>query len=147
MKTLYLVLKNISNKESNRSRIRKFKFCILAFSLSLIQRYLLGVKKNDNIWNLKQIMSLPEAGLPGTWPANLFWSADNKQVYFYWNPDGSKYPDLYLVGRNETEPGKLESEEFRELTALTGSFNREKTLEVYEKKGESLSLCQEQRYD
>lgn len=68
----------------------------------------------------------------GTSPSDVYWSADNRRVYFQWNPDGALSDSLYYVETDNPVPRKATAEE-RSLAAArrAGARNAAGTMLVY----------------
>src|SRR5687767_5645737 len=73
----------------------------------------------------------------GTSPANPFWSADSKTIYFSWNPVNALSDSLYKVVLPGTTPVKVEKRDRASLPAGENvTFNKNHTKIAYEKYGD-----------
>lgn len=78
----------------------------------------------------------------GTSPSAIFWSEDAKTIYFNWNPAQAKSDSLYkIVLAGDRKPQKVSPAERQLLPPATGgSYNRARTLKLYEKDGDLFLL-------
>ncbi len=72
----------------------------------------------------------------GTSPSNPFWSEDSKTIYFSWNPDKNKGDSLYKIVFPEKTAVKVTPKERRALPPITGVYDMNNSMKVYEKQGE-----------
>jgi dipeptidyl aminopeptidase/acylaminoacyl peptidase len=99
-------------------------FLVLLFSFSSFAQQL----------TVEKIMRDPK--WMGTPPANPFWSADSKTVYFSWNPANALNDSLYKVTLPLTKPVKVEKRDRVSIPTGEVNFNRNHTKAVYEKNGD-----------
>ncbi|MGV3502138.1 MAG: prolyl oligopeptidase family serine peptidase [Adhaeribacter sp.] len=76
----------------------------------------------------------------GTSPSNVTWSEDGRKLYFSWNPENNRHDSLYTVGAGGGAISKVSRQEALQLPAQEGSYNRRRTLKVYEKNGDIFLL-------
>lgn len=76
----------------------------------------------------------------GTSPGNITWAENSKQVYFSWNPENNRHDSLYAAGAGGGAIRKLGARESRELPTQEGSYNRRRTMKVFEKNGDIFLL-------
>jgi dipeptidyl aminopeptidase/acylaminoacyl peptidase len=72
----------------------------------------------------------------GTAPSNPFWSEDSKTIYFSWNPEKNMGDSLYKISLSDKKPIKVSPAERRLLPSISGDYNKNFSLKVYEKQGE-----------
>lgn len=72
----------------------------------------------------------------GTAPSGINWSADNKTVYFNWNPDQASADSLYKIVLPNRLPQKVSKKERLSLPSGFGTYNKTFTRMVYEKNGD-----------
>src|SRR5882672_2247843 len=72
----------------------------------------------------------------GVAPTNPFWGADNKTLYFNWNPDKNPGDSLYSISITDLSPKKVSPLVRRGLPYPYGTFNRARTKTLYEKNGD-----------
>ncbi|MGA0559640.1 prolyl oligopeptidase family serine peptidase [Larkinella sp. VNQ87] len=86
---------------------------------------------------IEKIMQDPK-GWIGTSPSAIFWSEDSKTIYFNWNPIQAKADSLYKINlTGDRKPLKVNPTERRLLpSASGGTYNRTRTLKLYEKDGD-----------
>jgi len=77
----------------------------------------------------------------GTSPSNVFWSWDNRSVYFNWNPDKNISDSAYVYSLSTREITKAKYTEVQLASAITnGTYNSNNTLLVYAYKGDIFLL-------
>lgn len=73
----------------------------------------------------------------GTSPDNVFWSPDNQNVYFSWNPDKQPDDSLYYAGVKNNTPRKTAAEERSVINAkAAGAWNANRSLLAYSYEGD-----------
>ncbi|MGZ3832293.1 MAG: prolyl oligopeptidase family serine peptidase [Mucilaginibacter sp.] len=72
----------------------------------------------------------------GTSPSNIHWSDDSKKIYFNWNADGGDRVEIYGITPNDTKPEKVSLDEHKALPSATGSWNKKRTIKLFEKNGD-----------
>ncbi|MGH9766666.1 MAG: TolB family protein, partial [Blastocatellia bacterium] len=77
--------------------------------------------------------------LVGYEPTRVYWSQDNKRVYFRWKRAGEarlKEPDLYVVSRDGGGLRKLSEDEAKQAPPLGGDLSKDKTMTVFADEGD-----------
>jgi len=77
--------------------------------------------------------------LVGYEPTRVYWSQDNKRVYFRWKRAGEarlKEPDLYVVNRDGGGLRKLSEDEAKLAPPLAGDLSKDKTMTVFAEEGD-----------
>lgn len=68
----------------------------------------------------------------GTSPSNIFWSYNNKQIYFNWNPEKAISDSFYSISMVSTSPNKIKYNDARFASAMhDGVYNRAKNKIVF----------------
>ncbi|KAA9349912.1 S9 family peptidase [Larkinella humicola] len=90
---------------------------------------------------VEKIMQDPK-GWIGTSPSGVFWAEDSKTIYFNWNPTKAKGDSLYKIPlTGDRKPVKVAAAERQKLPPATGgTYNRARTLKLYEKDGDLFLL-------
>lgn len=102
-------------------------FFILIFSIPVFSQQLSPL-------TVEKIMRDPK--WIGVSPSNIRWSADCKKIYFNWNPENAERSSLYTITTSSIKPVKVNIAEEKQLMPAGGSWNKTRTLEVYEKYGD-----------
>jgi Tol biopolymer transport system component/dienelactone hydrolase len=79
--------------------------------------------------------------LVGYAPAGVYWSQDNRRVFFRWKRAGEprlKETDLYVVGADGTSLRKLTDEEARQAPPAGGELSKDRKLTVFTEEGDVL---------
>ncbi len=76
----------------------------------------------------------------GVAPTNIFWSDDNKQLYFNWNPESNSGDSLFSISLTNKTPQKVSATLRRSLPSSFGNYNTAQTKKVYEKNGDLFLL-------
>lgn len=85
---------------------------------------------------VEKIMQDPKAWV-GTSPTGVFWAEDSKTLYFNWNPEKAKGDSLYkVVVAGDRKPQKVSPTERRSQPDNPGTYNRDRSLKIYEKNGD-----------
>lgn len=77
--------------------------------------------------------------LVGYEPNRVYWSQDNKRVYFRWKRAGEprlKEPDLYAVNADGSGLRKLSEDEAKQAPPLAGDRSKDKTMTVFAEEGD-----------
>lgn len=86
---------------------------------------------------IDSIMRGPD--LVGHEPNRVYWSQDNRRVYFRWKRAGEprlKEPDLYAVNQDGTGLRKLSEDEAKLAPPFTGDLSKDKKLSVFAEDGD-----------
>jgi len=104
----------------------------------------LALAQSRPVLTVEKIMEDPRTWI-GTSPSGIVWSEDSRTIYFNWNPTQAPGDSLYKVvlptDRRAAlpQPIKVSSAERRTLPE-GGSYNKARTLKVYEKNGDIFLL-------
>jgi dipeptidyl aminopeptidase/acylaminoacyl peptidase len=105
------------------------RFCLIL----ILWPFLLQAQSLDTL-TVEKIMRHPR--WIGIAPNNVFWSPDNKTVYFYWNPEGALSDSLYAITIQNQTPRIVSLKEKRESPSRFGRYNKAYTKMAYEKNGD-----------
>lgn len=72
----------------------------------------------------------------GVAPTNYRWSADSKTIFFSWNPENKEKDQAYKVSVLNNKPEVTEETAAEKAAPTNYSFNKDKSLGVYEKGGD-----------
>ena len=72
----------------------------------------------------------------GTSPGHVFWSEDEKNVYFDWRREGDVGDSLYVVSARGGTPRRVPLEERKNLPSRYGTYNKDYTKKLYTKDGD-----------
>ena len=113
------------------------KFLILYFVLNSILLV-------NNIWAQKFKMSIEnimrDQKWMGTSPENIFLSEDGSKIYFTWNRTQAKEDSLFSYNTKDGRIHPLSIEEQKNIIPQFGSYNRNRTIKVFEKNGDIFLL-------
>ncbi|ASU36661.1 S9 family peptidase [Mucilaginibacter xinganensis] len=72
----------------------------------------------------------------GTSPSNIRWTDDSKKILFKWNPANADRDELFAITPGNIKPVKVSIDEQKALVPEYGSWNKKRTLKVFEKNGD-----------
>jgi dipeptidyl aminopeptidase/acylaminoacyl peptidase len=104
------------------------------FTLTLIACSINSFAQKLDTLTIEKIMRDPK--WIGVSPSNIRWSDDSRKVYFNWNPEKADRDPLFSITPTAIKPVKISIGEQRELIPGNGSWNKKRTLKVYEKNGD-----------
>ena len=105
-----------------------FSFCLVIISFSVKSQLTVEKIMKDQKWI-------------GTSPSGVFWSWDNKSIYFNWNPDKNISDSPYVYSLSTKEITKAKYSEAQLANAITnGTYNSSNTQLVYSYKGDIFLL-------
>jgi len=112
----------------------KFILSLLAFLLSFNVLTAQDYRNNSSL-TLENIMKGEE--WTGTWPENVRWSVDGKQVLFTWNPDNKLLLSTYGWSRENHTIHRLTPSELKTIVPPHNrDFNADRSSVVYVKNGD-----------
>ncbi|MCX6169543.1 MAG: DPP IV N-terminal domain-containing protein [Ignavibacteriales bacterium] len=112
----------------------------ILFALFLIY----SVLPVNNIWAQKFKMSIENImrnqKWMGTSPEEIYWSDDGSKIYFTWNRSQAKEDSLFSYNTKDGKIHPLSLEEQKNLPSQYGSYNKNRSIKVYEKNGDIFLL-------
>ncbi|MDT0676451.1 S9 family peptidase [Autumnicola musiva] len=108
---------------------RKRQFLLLLFICVCFS----GIAQKSEL-SVEKIMQDPS--WIGTFPSDISWGANSKNIYFNYNPEKNASDSLYKISlENRDEIVKVSLQEKRKMLPQWGDFNRKKTKKVYAENG------------
>jgi hypothetical protein len=85
--------------------------------------------------SIESIMQDPKNSI-GSLPSNIFWSEDNKTIYFNWNPDKNKADSLYGLLVSDKKIFKVSPSVRRGLPSAFGVYSKDRSKKVFTRNGD-----------
>ena len=82
-----------------------------------------------------KIMQKPSEWI-GVSPSNPFWAEDGKTLYFDWQKPSEKSSSYFALDANGSNLRKIDDKDIDKLPKQNGSYNKNRSLKVYEKNGD-----------
>lgn len=105
-------------------KIYFFIFAYLCCSMTFAQKL-----------SIESIMQDPKNSI-GSLPSNIFWSEDNKTIYFNWNPDKNKADSLYGLLVSDKKIFKVSPSVRRGLPSTFGVYSKDRSKKVFTRNGD-----------
>ncbi|KQS27756.1 prolyl oligopeptidase family serine peptidase [Dyadobacter sp. Leaf189] len=84
---------------------------------------------------VEKIMRDPKNWI-GTSPSDITWADNSKTIYFNWNPDKNMSDSLYGYSLAGKAISKVNIHQRKVLAGRNGTYNRNRTIRLYEKNGD-----------
>jgi len=104
------------------------------FTLTLIACSINSFAQKLDTLTIEKIMRDPK--WIGVSPSNIRWTDDSRKVYFNWNPENAERDALFSITPTAIKPVKVSIGEQKQMVPGNGSWNKKRTLKVYEKNGD-----------
>ena len=106
-------------------------FLLILFSFNGISQI---QKTNKSVLTIEKIMQNPDKWI-GNLPENIFWSENNKTIYFNWNPEKDTLSSLHACSVGKKKISKVSMEEIQKLPTSEGEYNRDYSAKVFIRNG------------
>ncbi len=115
--------------------MKRFLIILFVLSITLSDHDIFAQKFKMSIENIMR-----DQKWIGASPENIFWSDDGSKIYFTWNRTQAKEDSLFSYNLKNGKIHPLSIEEQKNIPSQYGSYNKNRTIKVFEKNGDIFLL-------